>query len=126
MANKTKPITFSIDSETIEAIEAFKGRTNSESTSAIIRAAIERYDFEEMDTSTAEAKQVSLRVDSIVRDKLKSVAKSQGVSIGFLLRECIMSFIAEDQSDPQPRVGKSPILTMEVSDSKKHSHPWQI
>ena len=82
MTNKKNPITFSIDKDTISAIEAYKGRTHSVSTSAIIRAAIERFDFDYLDTPTNETKQVSLRLDSVVRDKLKAVAKSQVVSVG--------------------------------------------
>lgn len=110
MANKSTPLTINIDSETITAIEAFKERTQSESTSAIIRAAIERFDFDQLDTPAKEAKQISLRIDPTVRDKLKSVAKAQGVSVGFILRECIMNFVSEDQANPQPRVGQSPAM----------------
>lgn len=126
MSNKAKPITFSIDADTVAAIEAFKDRTNSVSTSAIIRAAIERFDFDQLDTSTKEAKQISLRIDPLVRDRLKSVAKAQGVSLGYILRECILKFVSEDQTNPLPRVGHSPNPILEEEVPKKPDNPWQI
>jgi len=126
MENKTTPLTFNIDLDTIAAIDMFKDRTNSESTSAIMRDAIERYNFDQTDTSATKAKQVSLRLDSQIRAKLKAAAKSQGVSIGSLIRECIMNFVAEDQVNPQPRVGISRSIKMEEPATEENTHPWQI
>lgn len=126
MTNKKKPITFNIDKDTISAIEAYKGRTHSVSTSAIIRAAIERFDFDHLDTPTNETKQVSLRLDSVVRDKLKAVAKSQGVSVGFILRECIMDFVTEDRLHPLPRAGHSLNQVLEKPVNDEPDDPWQI
>lgn len=126
MANKSTPLTFSIDEDTITAIEAFKDRTQSESTSAIIRAAIERFDFDQLDSPAKEAKQISLRIEPAVRDKLKSVAKAQGVSVGFILRECIMDFVSEDRTNPQPRVGQLPTIKFEKSTPEEPDNPWQI
>lgn len=130
MANKSTPLTINIDSETITAIEAFKERTQSESTSAIIRAAIERFDFDQLESPAKEAKQISLRIDPTVRDKLRSVAKAQGVSVGFILRECIINFVSEDQTDPQPRVGQSPAMSnaqpTPEDTPEEPDNPWQI
>lgn len=126
MANKSTPLTINIDSETITAIEAFKERTQSASTSAIIRAAIERFDFDQLESPAKEAKQISLRIDPTVRDKLKSVAKAQGVSVGFILRECIMNFVSEYQVNPQPRVGQLPTIKFEQSTPEEPDNPWQI
>lgn len=47
MANKHRPLTLNIDTNTIAAIKLLKNRTKSESTSAVIRAAIKRFDFDQ-------------------------------------------------------------------------------
>jgi predicted transcriptional regulator len=126
MAQKTTPLTFNIDADTVAAIDAFKDRTHSESTSAIIRAAIERFDFDQLNAPAKEAKQISLRIDPAVRNRLKSVAKAQGVSVGFILRECIMNFVSEDQVNPQPRVGQLPTIKFEQPTPEEPDNPWQI
>tara|TARA_B110001450_G_C17522061_1_gene441002 strand:- start:137 stop:517 length:381 start_codon:yes stop_codon:yes gene_type:complete len=126
MVSKTTPLSFNIDSDTIARIEAFKERTQSASTSAIIRTAIERYDFDQIDTSVKEGTQVSLRIEPSVRDKLKAIAKSQGVSVGFLIRECIINFVNEDEENPQPRVGNFPKSTYEEPNPKETENPFQI
>lgn len=124
--NKTTPLTFEIDMDVFTALEEFKDRTNSKSTSAIIREAIERYDLEDVAAEFKESKQVSLRLEKETRDRLKLVAKSQGISVGFIIRECIMNFIAEDQVTPQPRAGKTRTMTVEKPDQEEAINPWQI
>ena len=122
----TTPISFSIDSDTLDAVEAFNERTHYKSTSAIIRAAIERFDFESFDTPAKEQKQISLRIEPVVRDKLKSLAKTQGVSVGFLIRQCILNYISEDETSPQPKAAKTPILKNEETNEEIDIDPWQI
>lgn len=126
MTSKKTPITIGIVSDAIDGFEAFNERKHYRSTSDIIRTAIKRFDFESFDTPAKEQKQISLRIEPVARDKLKSLAKTQGVSVRFLIRQCILNFISEDATSPQPRVAKTPTLKKEETNEDVNVDLWQI
>ena len=131
MANKTTPFTLDLDVDLIEVLECFKKRINSPSVSAIIRVALEEFDFEAFKSSVPERRQISVRLTKGIRDELKRTAKDRGVSIGNIVREALISSLKQEKKDPREQIVDTEEITTkptitQFDQSIKGTDPWQI
>jgi len=131
MPPKTSPLTFELDKELIERLSEFKERTGSSSVSAVIRAALEEFDLDELKASAPERAQVSVRLPSELRDELMTVAKTNEVPAGKIVRESVLSFLGRDGLPTRNAVTDSPQTPHHPLPAKDNRHgddanPWQI
>lgn len=131
---KSSPLTIELDVELIERLNAFKERTSSSSVSAIVRSALEEFNFEDYKASTPKRKQISVRMSKTLSDELKKAAKVKGVSAGEVVRESILSFLENNDSSNNPSVVDGPrreqkkaiSLSEKLYKDDDETNPWQI
>ncbi len=92
MQTKTSPLTFELESDVYAKLEQFRTETNTRSVSVIIRKALEDFDFDSVHPENNTARQMSVRLPKDLRDELKQASKSNGVSLGKIVREAILTF----------------------------------
>ncbi|MCF7687667.1 MAG: CopG family transcriptional regulator [Cephaloticoccus sp.] len=99
----TTPVTFDLPLDLLAKIEACRKTLGSGSASAVIRAALERFDFAACQPQVTPHRQISVRLSLEQRTTLKRFAKIKGVSVGELLRMAV-----EDLPRTKPKV-KPPV-----------------
>lgn len=90
-ANRTTPLTFDVDANTLEKIEALQATGPYRSVSAVMRAALDSFDFAEFRPIESPHRQISVRIAQDQRQKLRQTAKKAGVSLGELLRSAVLA-----------------------------------
>lgn len=89
---KTKywaPLTFDLTLPQIEKIELVRRARSLRSTSEVVRSAISEFDIKNYTARFPRHRQISVRLDPKLREKLRINAKKKHVSIGELLREAL-------------------------------------
>jgi predicted DNA-binding protein len=74
----------------------------AKSVSAIIRAALERFDFDDAIVLHPAHVQISVRLPVEVKKNLKRVARSKHASIGHLVRAAVEAYLPELEAMPHP------------------------
>ena len=80
------PVTFDLPLDLLAKIEVCRKNIGVESASAVIRAALDRFDFVGCHPVTTPHRQISVRLTAEQRTALKRYAKIKDVSVGVLLR----------------------------------------
>ena len=107
MPTKTTPLTFEVDLDLIEQLQAFKASSGSASVSVIVRKALEDFDFETLRRPEATTRQVSVRLPTDLRDQLKQVAKDKDIPIGQIVREALLALLHDDALPRERPIVKS-------------------
>lgn len=129
---KNQPLTFEIEEDLAHRLKRFKEDSGSSSSSAIIRTALDEFDFEQFRPRPSQNTQLSIRLPSHLKTVLKDTASLQNVSLGEVIREAIIAFLdSENLAERGPissRPRKSPELKSESSglDDSEEGDPWQI
>lgn len=128
---KNSPLTFEIKEDLASQIEEFKTSSGSSSVSAIIRAALEEYDFDDFRPEPPKTRQLSIRLPDPLKKKLQDTASLNGSSLGMVVREAIIAFLNSEnlaERGPisnKPRKLKDPIFGFSGQDEIE-DNPWQI
>jgi hypothetical protein len=83
------PVTFDLPLDLLAKIEACRERLGVATASAVIRAALDRFDFAGCQPATTPHRQISVRLTTEQRTALKRYAKIKDVSVGVLLRMAV-------------------------------------
>lgn len=83
------PVTFDLPLDLLAKIETCRRALGLDTASAVIRAALERFDFAGCQPPHVPHRQISVRLDPDQRSALKRYAKIKDVSVGVLLRMAI-------------------------------------
>lgn len=93
MASRTKkpaaPVTFDLPLDLLAKIESCRRDLGLDTASAVIRAALERFDFAGCQPPVMPHRQISVRLTADQRSTLKRFARIKEVSVGELLRLAI-------------------------------------
>ncbi len=106
MAKKNKqvpaPLTFDLPVSSIAKLAAIKKKLGLRSASAVVRLAIESYDFDAFQSSNEKHRQISVRLPEQMKTKLAKFAAKKNASAGALLRVAIVEL------DPKAAAAKAP------------------
>ncbi|MCC6414997.1 MAG: hypothetical protein IT582_03705 [Opitutaceae bacterium] len=83
------PVTFDLPLDLLAKIESCRQSLGLDTTSAVIRIALERFDFAGCQPPRTPHRQLSVRLGAEQRAALKRYAKIKDVSVGVLLRMAI-------------------------------------
>ncbi|MCC5789786.1 MAG: hypothetical protein JJT75_09130 [Opitutales bacterium] len=117
--NPSSPFTFNIDENIAKALDAFIEKTEFTKLSEVVRAALEERPIEEFEVKKRTNRQVSVRIDSQMRDKLNEHAKRNNCSMGELVRLFLFDFIGKQKNRSKTPASKP-------TRSKQHSQASQL
>lgn len=83
------PVTFDLPLDLLAKIESCRQSLGVDTASAVVRAALTRFDFAGCQPPFAPRRQISVRLSANQRSALKRYAKIKDVSVGELLRMAI-------------------------------------
>lgn len=93
MAKKNKqvpaPLTFDLPVSSIAKLGAIKKKLSLRSASAVVRLAIESYNFDAFESNNEKHRQISVRLPDQMKTKLSKFAAKKNASAGALLRAAI-------------------------------------
>lgn len=110
----SSPLTFDLQQDLLVKLKDLQQKNGARSTSEIIRYAISVFDASTLETNTNEHKQISVRLDSELRDRLNRMSKQKKVSVGEILRAALESL-------PDNLPGINPETNMPKKKSTKKS-----
>lgn len=87
--NSSAPLTFDLPVDLIKKIESIQSGHGLNSASEVVRLAMDRFDFERSKPVSVPHRQISVRITTEQRSKLKRYAKKKDTSVGELLRLAI-------------------------------------
>lgn len=89
------PLTFDLTLPQVQKIAAVRRARGLRSISAVVRTAIAEFDIDAYEARRPRHRQISVRLDPKLREKLRRQGKQKNVSIGVLLREALESLPAK-------------------------------
>ena len=108
MAKKTAmPFPLTLDVEFIDRLGEPVRDKKAKSLSAIIRTALERYDFANVVVMHPVQVQISVRLPAEIRRTLRKVARGKHTSEGQLVRAAVEAYLPELEAAPLPESKKS-------------------
>jgi len=87
------PFAMSLDTDLLDRLGEIVRTGKARSVSALIRDALEPFDFDEYEVIRPTQKLISVRMPVEVRDSLKQAAETKQTSIGHLVRTAIESYL---------------------------------
>ena len=115
MPHKTKvgPLAFQLEVEFLDRLTEPVRDKKAKSVSAIIRTALERYDFTNMVIIRAAQVLISVRLPAEIRRVLKKTARTKHTSVGQLVRSAVEAYLPQLESGDAgqleiPDVGGAP------------------
>jgi len=112
---KPAPVTFDLSLDLLAKIEVCRKDLEAETTSDVIRVALDQFDFAGCQPEVIPHRQISVRLNLEQRANLKRFARVKGVSVGELLRMAVESMPA-----PKPKAKqKKPIAKKKKTDRRK-------
>ena len=107
MAKKSaRPFPLTMEVEFIDRLGEPVRDGKAKSVSAIIRAALERYDFANVVVLHPVQVQISVRLPADIRRTLKKAARSKHTSEGQLVRAAVEAYLPELEAAPPPAAKK--------------------
>ncbi len=83
------PLTFDLTLQQVQKIEAVRRGRGLRSASEVVRLAISEFDVANYAAKNPRHRQISVRIDPVLREKLRLSAKKKNISIGELLRAAL-------------------------------------
>lgn len=80
------PLTFEMDADLLAKLQRYSKSPQVGTISAVIRHALQSFNFGSLKSQKRPLKQLSVRLDEDLRKQLKRVSVSKGISLGELLR----------------------------------------
>lgn len=99
-ANQVGPLTFQLEVEFLDRLNDPVRDKKAQSVSAIIRDALERYDFTNMVVVRAAQVLVSVRLPADIRRSLKKIARAKHTSVGQLVRAAVEAYLPQLEAEP--------------------------
>jgi len=97
------PLTFELSRDLVKRIQRCRRRRGLKSTSAVVRAALERFDYAGFRAARREQFQISVRLAPAQKQTLFRQAYRRRVSAGELLRAALEAFAREPAAGPPGR-----------------------
>lgn len=113
-AAESSPLTFDLKVELLAKIEKIRSAQGFASTSAAVRAALDRFDFASYSPKREKHRQISVRLPTPRKRELVRISRQKGVSVGELLRVALDSLSARPVTG-----GASPKTTPDEPMKKK-------
>lgn len=104
------PFSFEVDSTAGDAVSHLVAAGAYPSVAALVEVAVGRFDFNSWKAPVLERRQLSVRLDPVVRSRLDRFSRSHGVSLGQLIRVAVEALIQRERG--QPRTSTQPTHTM--------------
>jgi predicted DNA-binding protein len=101
-AKPSKPFPLQLEVEFLDRLSEPVRDGKARSVSAIIRAALERYDFTDVLVMRPAQLQISVRLPVELRRLLKQTARSKHTSVGHLVRAAVEAYLPELEAAPLP------------------------
>lgn len=99
---KPAPVTFDLSLDLLAKIEVCRKGLEAETTSDVIRAALDQFDFAGCQPEVIPHRQISVRLNAEQRANLKRFSRVKGVSVGELLRMAVESMPAPKAKKKKP------------------------
>ncbi len=94
MSDKTsRPFPISIEVEFLDRLSEPVRDGRAKSVSAILRTALEQYDFSNMVVVRASQLQISVRLPAEIRKNLKKISRAKHTSVGQLVRVAVEDYL---------------------------------
>lgn len=103
-----QPLTIQLEVEFLDRLSEPVREGKVASVSDLIRAAVERFNFEQVLVAHASHLPISVRLADEVRRTLKRVAKAKHTSIGHLVRAAVEAYLPEVEAQPAAPEGTKP------------------
>ena len=91
----SSPLTFDLPESLIAKMEACRKAQGFPSSSAIVRAAIEGFDFECCQPARDPHRQISVRVETADRQMMRKISKKKEASVGELIRQALEALLSK-------------------------------
>lgn len=101
-AKPTSPFPIQMEVEFLDRLSEPVRDGRARSVSAIIRTALEQYDFSDVLVLHAAQLQISVRLPLELRRLLKKTARSKNTSVGHLVRAAVEAYLPELEAAPMP------------------------
>lgn len=98
------PVTFETTASIEKKLERYRGRGCADTLSALVRIAVDYFDFQSYQPEDAGRRQVSVRLPANTRDYLVRLSRHKRASVGELLRAALVSL---PDKPPQGISGKT-------------------
>ncbi len=108
MPTKTaRPFPLTMEVEFLDRLSEPVREGRAKSVSAIIRAALARFDFSNVVVVRPSQLQISVRLPPGIHRKLRKVSRNKHTSVGQLVRAAVEAYLPELEGAPPPAPGKS-------------------
>ena len=97
-----RPFPFTMEVEFLDRLSEPVREGRAKSVSAIVRTALERYDFANVVVMHPAQLQISVRLPAEIRKNLKRVSRSKHTSVGQLVRAAVEAYLPELERAPTP------------------------
>lgn len=101
-AKSSRPFPIQMEVEFLDRLSEPVRDGKAGSVSAIIRAALEQYDFSDVLVVHPSQLQISVRLPLELRRLLKRTARSKSTSVGHLVRAAVEAYLPELEAAPLP------------------------
>lgn len=112
------PLTFDLEEELLKKMQAYQRAVAARSISAVIRAALEHFDFNSFKASSSTHYQLSVRLPEDLKGKLINISDRKNVSIGELIRTAV-KYLCEHKKQPQINKAMATTTTAKKTAVKK-------
>jgi predicted DNA-binding protein len=107
MSDKTsRPFPISIEVEFLDRLSEPVRDGRAKSVSAILRTALEQYDFSNMVVMRPSQLQISVRLPGEIRKNLKKISRAKHTSIGQLVRAAVEDYLPKLEAAAQKKKKK--------------------
>jgi hypothetical protein len=113
------PLTFELPRSLVDRIHSCRGRLGLKSVSAVVRCALEGFNFAAFRTPRREQCQISVRLSSAQKQMLSHYARRKNVSAGVLLRSALEALAPHPAGGGKVRQRRSKVNTPPPRMAKK-------
>jgi predicted DNA-binding protein len=107
-AKLPRPFPIQMEVEFLDRLSEPVRDGKARSVSAIIRTALEQYDFTDVLVMHPAQLQISVRLPTELRRLLKKTARSKNTSVGHLVRAAVEAYLPEIEAAPPPEPPAKP------------------
>lgn len=101
-AKSPRPFPIQLEVEFLDRLSEPVRDGKAKSVSAIIRTALEQYDFSNVLVMRPSQLQISVRLPPELRSLLKKTARTKHTSVGHLVRAAVEAYLPELEAVPSP------------------------
>ena len=115
-----RPFPITMEVEFLDRLSEPVREGRAKSVSAIVRTALEEYDFASVVVVRSSQLQISVRLPAEIRKNLKKVSRAKHTSVGQLVRAAVEAYLPKLEARVTPAKKKRPARTAKTAARKKN------